>query len=73
MSLPYSGSYFEEKGGEEAIIIKLLQEFDNIFTPELYKKAEDLKMTVDEIVILASIIESEAVDPLKTHYCWCFL
>lgn len=52
---------FEQKGGEEAIINTMLKQFDKIFTPELYQKAKDLKMSVDQIVILASIIESEAV------------
>ena len=39
---------------------RLLSEFDSIFKPEYYQRAEELDMTVDEVVTLASIIEMEA-------------
>ncbi|MCT4621517.1 MAG: endolytic transglycosylase MltG [Marinisporobacter sp.] len=42
------------------IIIKMLNRFDNIFVDEYYKRAEELNMTVNDIVTLASIIEREA-------------
>lgn len=51
---------FEKTGGEKVIINTLLNQFDKVFTTELYKKAKELNMTVNEIVILASIIEREA-------------
>jgi UPF0755 protein len=38
----------------------LLSEFDSIFKPEYYERAEELGMTVDQVVTLASIIEMEA-------------
>ncbi|HHW49610.1 MAG TPA: endolytic transglycosylase MltG [Clostridiaceae bacterium] len=54
---------FDTKAGEKAIINKLLGQFDKIFKPEYYKRAEDLGMTVDEVIILASIIEREVKVP----------
>lgn len=45
---------------EEEIVDRLLREFDSVFKPEYYKRAEELGMTVDEVVTLASIIEMEA-------------
>lgn len=45
---------------EEEIVDRLLKEFDSIFRPEWYGRAEELGMTVDEVVTLASIIEMEA-------------
>ncbi|NLX76990.1 MAG: endolytic transglycosylase MltG [Clostridiaceae bacterium] len=45
---------------EEEIVDRLLREFDSIFKPEYYERAEELGMTVDEVVTLASIIEMEA-------------
>lgn len=51
---------FEIKGGEKIIIDTLLNQFNKVFTPALYEKAKELKMTVNQIVILASVIEREA-------------
>ncbi|HHV98157.1 MAG TPA: endolytic transglycosylase MltG [Clostridiaceae bacterium] len=51
---------FSPKGGEKAIITKMLNQFNNVFEDLYYKRAEQLGMTVDEIIILASIIEKEA-------------
>jgi len=45
---------------EEEIVDRLLREFDSIFKPEYYERAEELGMTVDQVVTLASIIEMEA-------------
>lgn len=45
---------------EEEIVDRLLTEFDSIFKPEYYERAEELGMTVDEVVTLASVIEMEA-------------
>ncbi len=44
----------------EAIIEKLLLRFDSVFTEEYKKRAEELNMTIDQIITLASIIEREA-------------
>ncbi|NLN66004.1 MAG: endolytic transglycosylase MltG [Clostridiaceae bacterium] len=45
---------------EEEIVDRLLREFDSIFKPEWYTRADELGMTVDEVITLASIIEMEA-------------
>lgn len=44
----------------EDIINKLLGRFDKVFTEEYRNRAKELNMTIDEVVILASIIEREA-------------
>ncbi|MGI6584409.1 MAG: endolytic transglycosylase MltG [Lutisporaceae bacterium] len=44
----------------EAIIKKLLGRFDDVFTEEFRKRAEELNMSIDQVVTLASIIEREA-------------
>ncbi|AGC68486.1 aminodeoxychorismate lyase [Thermoclostridium stercorarium subsp. stercorarium DSM 8532] len=57
----YPDTYkIEEDWKEEEIIDRLLREFDTIFKPEYYERAEELGMTVDQVVTLASIIEMEA-------------
>lgn len=45
---------------EEEIVDRLLREFDSIFKSEYYERAEELGMTIDQVVTLASIIEMEA-------------
>ena len=45
---------------EEEVIAKQLTRFDEIFTDEYRARAEELGMSIDETVILASIIEKEA-------------
>lgn len=45
----------------EEVIIKLLDRFDQIFTLEYEDRAQELGMTVDQVVTLASIIEWEAL------------
>jgi UPF0755 protein len=50
---------FDTKKGARHIVEKLLDQFNHIF-PETYRKrAEELGMTTDEIIILASIVERE--------------
>lgn len=44
----------------EAIINKLLGRFDEVFTDEFRARAKELNMTIDQVIILASIIEREA-------------
>ncbi len=44
----------------EEIISKMLKRFDDIYKSEYYIRAEELGYTMDEIIIIASIIESEA-------------
>ncbi|NLG89751.1 MAG: endolytic transglycosylase MltG [Clostridiaceae bacterium] len=57
----YPDTYKIELGWkEEEIVDRLLREFDSIFKPEYYERAEELGMTVDQVVTLASLIEMEA-------------
>jgi UPF0755 protein len=44
----------------EAIIGKLLERFDAVFTEEYRNRAKELNMTIDQVITLASIIEREA-------------
>ncbi len=48
---------------EHDIINKMLSQFDIVFTREDYARAEELHMSVREIITLASIIEREARIP----------
>ncbi|MCL2665330.1 MAG: endolytic transglycosylase MltG, partial [Defluviitaleaceae bacterium] len=43
----------------DEIIFKMLSRFDDIFTDEYRQRAAELGMTVNEIVVIASIIEKE--------------
>jgi UPF0755 protein len=52
---------FDPERGEEEIVRKLLGQFDKVFKKEYYERAQELGMTMDQIVILASIIEREAI------------
>lgn len=45
---------------DEEIIKAMLSNFDNKFLPKYYDQAKKLNMTVDQVIILASIIEKEA-------------
>jgi len=54
---------FDISTGEKEIIRRMLNNFDAKFPTSYYARAEELGMTVDEIIILASIIEKEAQDP----------
>ncbi|HHW30092.1 MAG TPA: endolytic transglycosylase MltG [Clostridiaceae bacterium] len=51
---------FDKNGGERQIVSVMLGQFNKIFIPEYYERAKTLGMTVDQVVILASIIEREA-------------
>ncbi|MCX7711854.1 MAG: endolytic transglycosylase MltG [Clostridia bacterium] len=51
---------FDLKTGEKGIIQRMLENFDKKFKPEYYNKAKALKLSVDQVIILASIIEREA-------------
>ncbi len=57
----FPDTYFlEANASEEKIIGTMLNRFDDIFKQEYYDRAKELKMTVDQIITLASIIEREA-------------
>jgi len=53
---------YEMKAGsnEKAVINKMLGQFDSVFKDEYYTRAEDLGMTINEVITLASVIEREA-------------
>jgi UPF0755 protein len=48
---------------EHDIIDKMLYQFNKVFTAEYYARAEELGMSVREVITLASIIEREARVP----------
>lgn len=45
---------------EHQIIDRMLAQFDQVFKDEYYDRAEELGMTINEVITLASIIEREA-------------
>lgn len=51
---------FELKSDVKYVIDTMLSNFDKKFKPEYYKRAQQLKMTPDQVIILASLIEGEA-------------
>lgn len=60
----YPDTYKMDEGWtEEDLIDRLLDQFDKVFTREYYERAEELGMTIDEVVTLASLIEMEAKYP----------
>lgn len=57
----YPETYYLSPGmTEERVIEILLKRFNTIFTPEMEKRAKELKLNREKIIILASIIEKEA-------------
>ncbi|MCL2111901.1 MAG: endolytic transglycosylase MltG [Clostridiales bacterium] len=57
---PETYEVFEDVTAYE-VIDKMLSEFNSRFKPEYYGRAEELGMTVREVVTLASIVERESV------------
>ena len=55
--------FFDPTGGPKAIIQKFLDYFNLKFKEDFYNRAKELNMTVDEVIILASIIEMETANP----------
>ncbi len=53
---------YEIYEGESAtsIIIRMLKKFDSIFDDIMRARAQELGMTIDEVIILASVIQAEA-------------
>ncbi|UNC92587.1 endolytic transglycosylase MltG [Candidatus Contubernalis alkaliaceticus] len=52
--------YLEDDDAEEEIIHRMLRQFEGVFNDTYQQRAEELGMTVHEVVTLASIIEREA-------------
>ncbi|MDD2215033.1 MAG: endolytic transglycosylase MltG [Eubacteriales bacterium] len=48
---------------ERDIIVKMLDQFNKVFTEKYYKRAKELDMDINQVITLASIIEREAVIP----------
>ena len=60
----YPDTYRMDEGWtEEELIERMLKEFDRVFTQDHYKRAEELGMTLDKVITLASLIEMEALYP----------
>lgn len=51
---------FDIEANVEDVIYKMLNNFSEKYLPEYYTRAEELGMTVDQVVILASLVEREA-------------
>ncbi|MBQ8736856.1 MAG: endolytic transglycosylase MltG [Bacteroidaceae bacterium] len=51
---------FDVQANVEDVIYKFLNRFNEIFLPSYYSIAESMGLTVDEVIILASIVEKEA-------------
>ena len=47
---------------EQDIVKKFLARFNNIFTTQYMQRAEDLHMSIDDVITLASIIQREGKD-----------
>lgn len=50
---------FYKNSDPKAVLKKFIDNYNNKITPEMEKKAEELGMTMDEVIILASIIQKE--------------
>jgi UPF0755 protein len=51
--------YFSKRVGSEGILRAMVKRFETVYTPEMEKRAEEIGMTRQEVVTLASIIEKE--------------
>ncbi|MBI9077971.1 MAG: endolytic transglycosylase MltG, partial [Desulfatibacillum sp.] len=55
--------YFNKNEAPEKVIQTMVRHFQTVFTPEWKARAEELGLTVHEVVTLASIIEKETSAP----------
>ncbi|RDY24824.1 endolytic transglycosylase MltG [Romboutsia maritimum] len=53
--------YFDEDDKEKEILSEMLGQFKKVYSDKFVKKQKELKLTIQQIVNLASIIEKEAV------------
>ncbi|MBO7148413.1 MAG: endolytic transglycosylase MltG [Clostridia bacterium] len=51
--------YYYSDSTEETVIYKMLENFNSKFTDEYYERANELNMTVDDLITLASMIQKE--------------
>jgi len=60
----FPDTYIIKKGAtEEEIITMMLKRFNEVFKKEYYDRAKEIGETQDKIIIIASLIEKEAVIP----------
>ncbi|NMB33803.1 MAG: endolytic transglycosylase MltG [Clostridium sp.] len=55
--------FFDPTSGPRSLIKKFLDNFNLKFKEDFYTRAKELNMSIDEIIILASIIEAETPNP----------
>lgn len=53
--------YFDENASEKEILSVMLSQFNKVYTDKLRDRQKELKMTIEQVVNLASIVEKEAV------------
>lgn len=51
---------FDKNAGEEFIIDRLIKRFEELFDDDMIKRVETVGTTIDDIVIMASLLEKEA-------------
>jgi len=64
----FPDTYLLKKGmGEELILSKMVARFKGMFKKQYTRRAEELKMSREEVVTLASVVEKETSDPSERH------
>lgn len=64
----FPDTYLLRQGvGEERILRKMVARFDEMFKEQYKKRAQELTMSREEVVTLASIVEKETSDPSERH------
>ena len=53
--------YFDENASEKEVLSVMLSLFNKVYTDKLRDRLKELKMTIEQVVNLASIVEKEAV------------
>ena len=51
---------FDIDASPDTIIYKMLNRFNEVYKPDYYTKAEEIGLTQDQVIILASLVEKEA-------------
>ena len=52
---------FEVNSSPDTIIYKMLNRYNEVYAPEFFTKAEEIGITQDQVMILASLVEKEAI------------
>ncbi len=61
--------FFTKNATPKEVITKMLRRFDDIYSYELRQKTEELGLSIDKVVTMASIIESEIVVSSERELC----